>query len=1172
MVKQPIIKPVHLAVIAALSSQSLYAAENTERENLEENKSDEKIEKIEVKGYRGSILKAISQKRNSDTIVDSIFAEDIGKSTDQNIADALSRVTGVTVQESDGEGTRISVRGAGANLNQVSINGVALTSGLNGDGANPVADQAVDLSTFSSDMLASIDVVKTPSADHDEGSLGANVILRTVKPLNVQKDRRSLSIQGRYHEYAGEYDRKISGTITEKFFDDRFGIALTVADETQESRTDRISGDWLTPYQVVPIQAGTAVDSKTGEVISEDTSAIIRKTLNYGLNQNSRDRLTVSGGFQFLPTSTTDVQLDLNYSKTESHTDNHSINVRVPDLWSNKQKFNHTESEDGQADSPNYWVVNQDSHTITKSLNRFGNGGFTRSVGGSINENSVASLAIKQYIGDTLTLDVKAGYSKTDFESLPNSNVGTATWNSLPQEALDKIPTEQLEPVGYDCTSGKCQMVVSTGAFTYVPGGVNNNQSNEATGGFNPLDPYMSHVGYMAKYDNNTTDINKSLFVDLDWDLDGDHFNKAEFGVKYSQRDKDVRTVYSFIDNTETVVFDPETGQPIRGQKPADIAVVNILSGENFPYDNFMDGLVANDPQYSNEFMNGWLMLDSDKAFEQAFAIDDVELATDDSGSRRIQVDTTSLYAKLNFEFLDSKLRGNIGLRYVEDDVHSVGNPTIEYFGGPEMMDGSELIYIKQLANEQLSACPELNASNQGEFLTSEDYPCYDYTLTHNFTNWNQTTNQILEVNYDENGMVTDIVQNDPTANGSWRSWWSNYRHGDTSTQDQFAEEIYGEEVAALNPNAMSRRVYSDTGENNYSILLPSLNLNYLFSNELIGRFAVSKTMSRPIMDHIAPGFKAQEMIWNDFDRVEVFNPKLAPLESNNLDLSIEWYFDKTGMLSLGYFMKDMKNLEEQVTDTFYWNDFRTDYERETLDIADVLIAKDESMMAYDQVSESYNCMPHRMAFDQMKAGIRLGCKDIQAKVWRNASGATTQGIEFNYRQTYDFLPGALAGLGAELNYTYAESESDAEVLQIQGSELTGRELKSLPQPYTPKHSANMTVFWGYQDLELRLANRYNGIQLVNRGLDNGASWQDAKNRLDFTANYKVSQDISVSLHALNLTDDTTRTFFTSTSMKLHDGTILDEGNALDNDVDTSRTLTEYKTGRMYRASVRVNF
>jgi outer membrane receptor for ferrienterochelin and colicin len=75
---------------------------------------DEAIEEIVVTGYKASILAAREAKRMSEAISDSIMSEDIGKSTDENIADALSRVTGVSLQSTDGIGQTVTVRGLAA--------------------------------------------------------------------------------------------------------------------------------------------------------------------------------------------------------------------------------------------------------------------------------------------------------------------------------------------------------------------------------------------------------------------------------------------------------------------------------------------------------------------------------------------------------------------------------------------------------------------------------------------------------------------------------------------------------------------------------------------------------------------------------------------------------------------------------------------------------------------------------------------------------------------------------------------------------------------------------------------------------------------------------------------------------------------------------------------------
>ncbi|WP_428982777.1 TonB-dependent receptor domain-containing protein [Paraglaciecola aquimarina] len=169
------------------------------------------------------------------------------------------------------------------------------------------------------------------------------------------------------------------------------------------------------------------------------------------------------------------------------------------------------------------------------------------------------------------------------------------------------------------------------------------------------------------------------------------------------------------------------------------------------------------------------------------------------------------------------------------------------------------------------------------------------------------------------------------------------------------------------------------------------------------------------------------------------------------------------------------------------------------------------------------------------------------------------------------------------INYTYVDSKNDPEKL-IASDDYS----EPFPQAWTPKHSSNSTIFWQGNGLELRLAHRYNSVQLASETATvSGAAWQDSTNRLDFSASYRLNKDVQFTFHALNLTDDVRRTFYTSTKTLIPSGAvnyaddytsdtrgdvIWNEGNALDGNVDKSRTISEYKTGINYRVGVRVNF
>jgi len=225
------------AIIAALTTiATLPAVAETETKKVEElkkvqaTKKAAEIEVIEVTGFLNSASQQRNFKRYSENISDGIFAEDMGKMPDENIAEAMQRITGVGIDRVNGEGSTVTIRGVDPSLNQVNMNGVTVTNG--GD------DNAVDFSSMSADMLRSIEVIKSPSAHHDEGSLGGTINLQTWRPLELNERKASVSAQVKQNELAEENDFAIKGAYADKFADDNFGIAASAFFDEQTTRQD----------------------------------------------------------------------------------------------------------------------------------------------------------------------------------------------------------------------------------------------------------------------------------------------------------------------------------------------------------------------------------------------------------------------------------------------------------------------------------------------------------------------------------------------------------------------------------------------------------------------------------------------------------------------------------------------------------------------------------------------------------------------------------------------------------------------------------------------------------------------------------------------------------------------------------------------------------------------
>ncbi|MGB3871720.1 MAG: TonB-dependent receptor [Stenotrophomonas sp.] len=187
------------------------------------------LDAVTVTGYRQSLQKSLDEKRYTTEQVDAIFAEDIGKFPDQNLAESLQRIAGVSIDREGGEGQRISIRGLGSDFTRVRLNGLEAlaTAGNGSSGVN--RSRGFDFNTFASELFSQVKVNKTQSAQMDEGSLGSTVDLRGSRPFDFDGFRASASAQVGYGELAREYDPRISALISNTWADGRVGALLSAS-------------------------------------------------------------------------------------------------------------------------------------------------------------------------------------------------------------------------------------------------------------------------------------------------------------------------------------------------------------------------------------------------------------------------------------------------------------------------------------------------------------------------------------------------------------------------------------------------------------------------------------------------------------------------------------------------------------------------------------------------------------------------------------------------------------------------------------------------------------------------------------------------------------------------------------------------------------------------------
>lgn len=193
-------------------------------------KEENPVEEVIVTGIRGSLNRAMDIKRDADNLVDAISAEDLGKFPDQNLAESLQRVPGVSIDRNEGEGQFVSVRGLGPEFNAVLLNGRAL--------ASIDSSRSFSFNIIAAELVSGTDVHKSPLANMQEGSLGATVDIKTHRPLEMGEFKAAAGVEWLRDNMSGESDPQFSGLISNTYMDGRIGVLLSFSSQQRRSRTD----------------------------------------------------------------------------------------------------------------------------------------------------------------------------------------------------------------------------------------------------------------------------------------------------------------------------------------------------------------------------------------------------------------------------------------------------------------------------------------------------------------------------------------------------------------------------------------------------------------------------------------------------------------------------------------------------------------------------------------------------------------------------------------------------------------------------------------------------------------------------------------------------------------------------------------------------------------------
>jgi TonB-dependent receptor len=225
----------------------------------------QELESIVVVGsYSRSLEQAVDIKRANIGFSDSIVATDVADFPEQNLAEALQRMPGVTIERNKGLGSKVNVRGLPSEYTHVSINDLATASGSGG--------REVEFDIFASEIIQQVTVQKSPTAADEEGGIAGSVQISTARPFDYDGRKLVVSAEGAHNSISEEIDPKLSFLASDTWGD--WGALVSFSKAERTNRTDSTSGINFRPMSRFLSASGTR-GAQAEAVLERDTGMVI---------------------------------------------------------------------------------------------------------------------------------------------------------------------------------------------------------------------------------------------------------------------------------------------------------------------------------------------------------------------------------------------------------------------------------------------------------------------------------------------------------------------------------------------------------------------------------------------------------------------------------------------------------------------------------------------------------------------------------------------------------------------------------------------------------------------------------------------------------------------------------------------------------------------------------
>ncbi len=612
------------------------------------------LDRVVVTGIRASLQQSLETKRNADAIVDVISAEDVGKFPATNVAEAMTIIPGVTIDKAYGQGEKVSILGTDPALNRTLLNGQSIASGDWNMSDFPT--RTFNYSLLAPELVGKVEVFKSPEARLDEGSIGGTVNISTRKPLDMPE---KVSINGRVsygrNDRVDKTDPSASAAFGWKNDAENFGFILSAQSSNESIRRDGIESygtvtaknyrdgvdgaagsvnntgdDWSVPALPdgkQPQKPGTC-QGACADALNANPNAVGPSSMSAHFFEQKRKRNTYSASLQFKPVE--QLNIEFNALKIDAN-------------------FDH------MAQSMFAWPGNTYGGLMTLTDVTIKDGLITS--GTHKNGRMVFDLQNRRAKVESETYDIKADWN--DERWFASTHIGRTKAEGGPKQVYGSF--------------------LANADYTWSIENGPNKPGSLTIHGNNPFtDPeaFRMDGGYADPWHTNPP-------AEGNWasgwggnlvekpTLDKDTYGQLDFGLKLDSPVYMVRAGYKQRSH--------ETGQIQRGVTLASIqgygdATASMFNPRPLP-GNYLSGFSGYGDLANRFTIDGWALADyiaSNKwlaPWQTAPVPTTLGNAEFARNTWTIEEDIKAAYVQADFSF--DRLRGNIGVRYVQTEVGS---------------------------------------------------------------------------------------------------------------------------------------------------------------------------------------------------------------------------------------------------------------------------------------------------------------------------------------------------------------------------------------------------------------------------------------------------------------------------------------------------------------------